>query len=371
MSTRVGPERSVSPVTLSRARGCLLGGALGDALGYPVEFEPSADAIRSRYGASPPADLAYAGPARISDDTQMTLFTAEGIVRAAQGRADRDLSRVTSSVQRALLRWYETQGGAPVAAGERAEPGERGWLVDVRELHARRAPGNTCLAALGAQARAWWLPTVEQVPNDSKGCGAVMRSAPFGLAMPTREQAFLAARDAAVVTHGHASGYLSAAYLAALVFDLARGVALPVAMGYADALLSAERGHQEMAAAVAKARATAEAGPPGAGDLERIGGGWVGEEALAIALACALRVEGAGPDAVARALWTSVAHGGDSDSTGSITGNLLGAALGVEALPARWLEQLELRDVTDRIASDLYAGAVLGAELDFEAYPPG
>jgi hypothetical protein len=63
-------------------------------------------------------------------------------------------------------------------------------------------------------------------------------------------------------------------------------------------------------------------------------------------------------------------HGGDSDSTGSIAGNLLGAMHGVDGLPARWLEQLELRDVVDRIARDLYASTVLGVELDYESYPP-
>ena len=74
---------------LDRYRGCLLGGAAGDALGYPVEFLSLAD-IRERYG--PAGITSYAlqhGVAQISDDTQMTLFTANGLLflRPAAGSA--------------------------------------------------------------------------------------------------------------------------------------------------------------------------------------------------------------------------------------------------------------------------------------------
>ena len=68
--------------TEDRAAGCLLGGAAGDALGYPVEFM-EADAIFRRYGERGVVkyDL-IGGKALISDDTQMTLFTAAGLLRA-------------------------------------------------------------------------------------------------------------------------------------------------------------------------------------------------------------------------------------------------------------------------------------------------
>ncbi len=359
----LAPRTAGPSPTLARVRGCLLGGALGDALGNPIEFDGSAEAIASRYGAAPPSGLDYAGRAEITDDTQMTLFTAEGLVRARQRLADRGISSITGSVRGALGRWYETQT-------RRTTTEHAGWLLEVPGLHARRAPGNTCLGALRAHSQASDAPTVDRRPNDSKGCGAVMRSAPFGIACASREEAFREARDAAVLTHGHPSGYLSAAYLAAVVFDVARGVALRDAMWVADRLLVREPDRAELEEAIAAARRVAAGGPPSAAALEGIGGGWVGEEALAIALACALTLEREDPRGVALALWRSVAHGGDSDSTGSITGNLLGAMLGIEALPPRWLEALELREVIDRVAVDLHASTVIGAELDFESYPP-
>ncbi len=83
-----------------------------------------------------------------------------------------------------------------------------------------------------------------------------MRSAPIGLAAESRQAAFDLAKAAAVFTNGHPSGYLSAAYFASVIFDVARHVRLPVAMGLADAMVERERGSDEVRAAVQKARIT-------------------------------------------------------------------------------------------------------------------
>jgi ADP-ribosyl-[dinitrogen reductase] hydrolase len=341
-------RRPPAPPPVDRVLGCLLGGALGDALGYPVEFM-SAERIAAR-GAVVPGTL-------FSDDTQMTLFVTEGLIRAKQRWNDRGLCDPVAVVSRALLRWYATQTG-----GELDE--WAGWLVTERGLHANRAPGTTCLSALAALAAGGDAGTVAAPPNHSKGCGAVMRAAPFGLAMDTRARAFELARDSGVVTHGHPSGYLAGAYLTALTWDLSRGATLPAALAAADALLVAERGHAELASALAAARS--ERGRPTVADLERIGGGWVGEEALAIALRCVLAHDGD----IADTLWLAANHGGDSDSTASIAGNLLGAMHGVAALPAAWLAQLELRDIVERLGRDLHAVMYEDALLDHDAYPP-
>ena len=121
-----------------------------------------------------------------------------------------------------------------------------------------------------------------------------MRAAPIGLAMTDREGAFTLARDTSVLTHGHPSGYLSAAYFAAVIWDLARGTSLSQAMAAADALLAREDGNAEMVAILARVRKLAKAGPPDARTIEALGGGWTGEEALAIALLCALTIIGNG-----------------------------------------------------------------------------
>jgi ADP-ribosylglycohydrolase len=349
-----------APGVHDRFAGCLLGGAIGDALGYPIEFVRSADEIATRFGAAPPADLAYAGPAIVSDDTQMTLFSAEAMLRARAAGA----TAIAPFALGAYQRWYVTQATAPPPSHL---PVDAGILVAESRLYARRAPGNTCLGALAISFTRPALATVDDPPNFSKGCGAVMRAAPFGLAAGSREQAFAGARDAAALTHGHPSGYLSAAYFAAIVHDVSRGAELAAAMGAADALLSRERENAELAAAIGAARHIAGRGVIAARDLELLGGGWVGEEALAIALACALTADARD---LATTLWRAVAHAGDSDSTGSITGNLVGAMFGAQALPARWREQVELRDLVARVAGDLHDAAIAGAAPDPEAYPP-
>ncbi len=350
-----------------RFHGCLLGGALGDALGFPVEFTSSWRAIVEAHGRTAPARLAYAGPppAIITDDTQMTLFVAEGFIRAVQRFSGRGICHPPSVIRSALLRWYRTQ----VPGAALTEWQATGWLLGERRLHERRAPGNTNLAALEAQSLGAELPVVGKPPNDSKGCGAIMRSAPIGLGCGETRGAFEMARDTAVITHGHPSGYLSAAYFAAVIHDVANGRRLPAAMDVADALLADETGCGETVSAIEKARAVAVKGVPGPEILETLGGGWVGEEALAIALACALTAEDSSPEATAAALWRSAVHAGDSDSTASLTGNLLGAMHGTACLPERWLEELELRDVVERIAEDLFLSASLGRELDDDAYP--
>jgi ADP-ribosylglycohydrolase len=357
-------EALESVPSLSRFRGCLLGGALGDSLGEPVEFVLNAREITNRFGTKAPTTLGYAHAPLITDDTQMTLFAAEGIIRAGDARWDDDGAALTREVRAALLRWLSTQeGGDP----EQIASSPAGWLVTERGLHHRRAPGNTCLSALRAQKGAKTLFSFASLPNSSKGCGAVMRAAPFGLAARTREQAFLWARDAGAMTHGHPSGYLSAAHFAAVIWGVSRHEPLLRSIDRANVLLKGERDHEETTSAVSKAMSLVPKGPPSASVVESLGGAWVGEEALAIALLCAATCEGGSPEAVEEALWRSVAHAGDSDSTGSMVGNLLGAMHGVECLPARWLGELELRSVIDRVAGELHS-AVEG-RVDERAYP--
>lgn len=372
----------MSTATPSRDRfaGCLLGGALGDALGYPVEFERPGDRIVARFGGAPPAELPRGKlpAAFVSDDTQMTLFTAEGLVRAfrtAEATGRPSDAAVLAALRAAWLRWYVTQTRFGRAAAEE-EGRARGLLLSDGRLYARRSPGNTCLSALQRQEDDPRLvPTPAQPANDSKGCGAVMRAAPIGLVAPDRATAWRWARDTGALTHGHPSGYLSAAAQAVIVWDLVRGATLQAAADEALALLSAAPHGTETAAALRAGLSLAAQGPPAPAAIERLGGGWVGEEALAIAVACAATVErpaaaaAPSPEAVAAALFRAVAHGGDSDSTGAIAGNLLGAQWGLRALPPAWVATVELRDLAERLAADLHAVAVEGAAAEEEDYP--
>jgi ADP-ribosylglycohydrolase len=344
-------------ITLAgRYRGCLLGGAVGDALGAGVEFL-SLEEIRRRHG---PAGVtgyvpAYGHLGAVTDDTQMTLFTAEGLLR--DRRLPASEHDATAAVWRAYLRWLRTQDGGEAPAGQ---PG--GWLASQEFLQAQRAPGNTCLSAL----RAGQPGTLLRRLNDSKGSGGVMRAAPAGLA--GQDPFGLGCRTAAL-THSHPSGYYSAGALAVMISELARGSELPTAVG---AALGALRGVRlpsqaaEVTASLEHALALTDLGPAGPATIASLGEGWVGEEALAIAVHCALTAAD-----FRSGVLTAVNHGGDSDSTGAICGNLLGARLGAGAINADLLEQLEGRDVITRIADDLHSVFTRGEAPDPERYPPG
>ena len=316
----------------SRVRACLFGGAIGDAFGYEVEFD-RLSAIRQRFG---PAGLTepvrHRGKLVVSDDTQMTLFTAEGLLRARAAGCLADLDATLEHIRLATLDWHLTQSSGAAHARY------TGALGRSRVLQVRRAPGNTCMAACARGATG----TPARPINDSKGCGGVMRVAPIGLMREyTVAQAFEVASRAAAQTHGHPEGYLPAGALAAIVRGLVEGLPLASAVSVAVELLR----EQPRSAPTLKALLAAQA--PGA-SVQGLGEGWVGEEALAIGLHAAL----AGED-FAAALRLAVNHDGDSDSTASIAGQILGAALGEGALPAGWGEGLDCAAELLELASQL------------------
>lgn len=345
----------------AKFRGCLLAGAAGDALGYPVEFMGES-AIFSRYGT--PGIRAYAltgGVAQISDDTQMTMFTAAGLLAGRTCGAD-----LLESIAGSYQDWLRTQ------TGERFAPGEKGssWLTDVPALWSRRAPGNTCMGAL-----------LDKRPiAGSSGCGGVMRVAPIGLYLGggercTQDEADRLGGRAAALTHGSDLGYIPAAMLVHIVSLAAHGADMSLAAIVDDAIAAMGRlyaGAPHIGQFTALMERAVELARSGADDLAAIhelGEGWVGDEALAIAVFCALRYSGD----LARALTVAVNHRGDSDSTGAVTGNILGAYLGEDAIPDAFLRDLELRQELIALADDLYAGgpAPGGERAWRERYAPG
>jgi ADP-ribosylglycohydrolase len=335
--------------TVDRVAGCLLGGAVGDALGAPVEFLSLAE-IRRRHGAAGIIALApaYGRLGAITDDTQMTMWTAEGLLRAYARGSQKGIVSVAGQVHRAYLRWLQTQGerSEHPAFGDATRPRDNGWLTTVAGLRHRRGPGNTCLSSL----RSNQVGSVEHPINESKGCGGVMRVAPVGLLYDDPSVAFRVGCDTAAITHGHPSGYLSAGCMASIIAHLRAGATLDEAVKASAAMLARWDNHQECLTAVTRAVELAVSGrAPSAEAVESLGEGWTGEEALAIAVYCALIAQGD----FARGLILAVNHGGDSDSTGAICGNLLGAALGVVAITAAWLADLELRQELEILAGDL------------------
>ena len=357
-------RRALKRPYLDRIRGSLAGGAMGDALGYPVEFM-SYEQIRETYG--PDGIQAYApdpetGLAVISDDTQMSLFTANGILI---GETDACLGNtgksVTDHVFEAYQEWLRTQ-----THGASPEQKHRCWLYEIPELHAERAPGMTCLSALQTGR----MGTMEAPLNHSRGCGGVMRVAPLALhCRPDedrkQEELDLAGAEIAAITHGHPLGYLPAAVLTHILSIGVYGdgtVSLREAVRQAwstvrelfrDRVSAEDR--KAMENLIRKAEALSEAEGTDEEHIREIGQGWTGDEALAIALYCSLRY----PEDFSRGITAAVNHSGDSDSTGAVTGNILGAWLGYEALEEKWKTDLEMRDRILEMAEDLCYGCVL------------
>jgi ADP-ribosylglycohydrolase len=347
---------------LDRYRGCLLGGAAGDALGAAVEFDDIAT-IHRRFGPAGIVDAAeaYGRVGAITDDTQMTLFTAEGVLQA-DDRLERGVGNPPGNIWFAYQRWLRTQGVTDPWHGEQAQL-HHGELHRIDELRSRRAPGNTCLSALRSELD--WDGDREYpiAANDSKGCGGVMRAAPCGLVNWDEEHVFKLGVASAALTHGHPSGHLAAGALAIIVRKLCEGRPLDVALDAAIEVVAFHDGCDEVRDALHHARALAASGR--AADVTPLGLGWVAEEALAIAVYCALTHRAD----LAAAVRLAANHSGDSDSTAAITGNIMGALLGATAIPAGWLAALELRETIDRLATAMHDRFVLGhCDVDWKRW---
>jgi ADP-ribosylglycohydrolase len=243
----------------------------------------------------------------------------------------------------AYQRWLLTQGDRNNAGLGPLDP-ETGWLYTIKELHSQRAPGITCLSAL-RNASEMGIPA----SNDSKGCGGVMRVAPVGLFTVTVQESFELGCELAALTHGHPTGWLASGAFAAMITVLRQDASLPEAVNVALECLAQQPAHQETIAALQMAVELAAAGGDCHAAIGQLGEGWIAEEALAIAIYCALVAPNFEEGVV-----MAVNHDGDSDSTGAIAGNLLGLVGGEQCLPQKWLEGLELREVITELADDLF-----------------
>jgi len=325
---------------------CLLAGAIGDALGYPIEFM-DIHAIKAAYGEQGLSELPVNTktlPANISDDTQMTMFTADGLLWHC---AD-DKTTCLDAIYKSYMRWYYTQTHRIRNKNWlKKKPHETaGSILDHKELFCRRAPGHTCISSLGSGE----VGTLEEPLNNSKGCGGVMRVAPISLLLHSEpEKAFKLACDAAAITHGHPTGYLAAGAFAAIISEIMNGNSLIDSINHSSFILKAFPGHEETLNAINNAAKLADSDIASDIAITTLGEGWIAEEALAIALYCALKE----PD-FKKAILMSVNHSGDSDSTGSICGNILGAIHGLESIPQEWTKNVELNEYIKTIAIKLF-----------------
>ena len=331
---------------MERYRGCLLAGGVGDRLGNDVEFM-SRQQMLAQYGPGGVRQMSL----YITDDTQMTLFTAEGMLMGRKHGMP-----MPACVYQSYLDWYATQMKGAKGGVFRRES----TLMAQERLYRRRAPGNTCLSALASGD----MGLMDEMINHSKGCGGVMRTAPCGLlrvlAAADPEDAYaLQGAMAGAITHGHVMGWVPAAMLADMVHRIVEeqdATLEAVTLGSLQRMQRLFGEHPQMAAFERLIRRAVELSGtdvPAHEAIAELGEGWVGDEALAIAVYCALKFA----CSMEECLCAAVTHDGDSDSTGAIAGNILGAWLGVQGIPVHWLAQLEMREVIDDMAVRLYEAA--------------
>lgn len=369
-------------ILTDKIRGCLVGGAIGDALGYSVEFMTYPSIIRQYDSDGITSFTLEDNLALFSDDTQMTLFTANGLLNGiVRNNYLHQQSSLTDNIGNAYIDWYKTQ----LRQNYRIPENERNcWLSGIPQLYALRAPGNTCLTAIQQRING------SKVENNSKGCGGIMRIAPIALAFgkcPSenaqeifnyQSNIIQLACEAARLTHLHPLGFLPAGLMAFLLYKILHSpdtitpqwIKSTVFEGlwYLDNTVDSVRGvsykqlyHKELDELNIMTLRTVKLAEEADNDVDaikKLGQGWTADEAWYIALYCCIRHL----DCVQDAIIAAVNHDGDSDSTGAIAGNIMGAIHGYQSIKSQNLfcpaghkleTTLELLDVILTISDDL------------------
>lgn len=283
-------------------------------------------------------------------------------------------------VDGAYIDWYYTQTGykKPLLGNTDYH---YTWLRDLPELAHRRAPGITCMSACES------LLHHERPKNNSKGCGGIMRVAPMGLldasfqimngrGLYTTKRLAEAGAKIARTTHLHPLGYLPGALMTLLLSRIVpltpeevKSSIFQIVQDGLDIMMEME-GDEHFGEKEYLRKLTRNAVELAKSDIQdtdairRLGEGWTGEEAWAISLYCAIRHINNMQDAIIAA----VNHDGDSDSTGSITGNIMGAIYGYEAIKKERLfcpngkefeDTIELAKIILALADDLFTGCII------------
>ena len=331
----------------SRFEGALLGGACGDALGYPVEHKVHSQIV-SIYGENgiQKMEVSDTGEALITDDTQMTIYTAQGLIHAAENNCG--FSETVSEVHKSYLRWIGSLLHNELEIAQLYQslyPGKDLLYNNLleKEENAGLASkmcrgGSTFTALLSGNKYSPSNPATEGVR-----CGTTMRSAPIALyCYQNPELAFSLACECAALTHGHRSAYLSAGVMCMLMSYLLSGMEMREAIDTTLAYLEKQDNSSSLLGVLRKGIALAESPcPKPVEDIQKIGLGWRADENLAIVLYCCVRF---GKN-IRDALIACVNHDGDSDSVAAVCGNVMGAYVGREGLPEEYVNCVQFKDL--------------------------
>lgn len=334
-----------------RFTGCMLGGVAGDALGYVIEFD-SLKAIQQKYGPHGLRTILKCkkegNKAVISDDTQLALFTADGLLWADQDGAD-----PVERIFRSYMRWYYTQTERIVKPEQtdwmKQQPHESKWgynLMGTEALYARRAPGKTCLMSLATGVSF----AAHEVPNSSKSGGAVKRAAPIGLYYCNNpKKAFYVGCATAFLTHGGAEAVITTGAFSALVALLSEGLPLRDAVLRIASFTRREEGGEITAQRLELALSEADSERLPIESIRNLCDSKHAAGILAVAVYCLLKT-----DNLRSAVIMACNHDDDSNSCGTVCGSLAGTIYGVGALPPEWLNTLECFDLLVGMGNSLY-----------------
>ena len=323
----------------NRIIGSLIGGAIGDASGYQIEFKRN---IHEKEITQYKDDKGI-----ISDDTQMTLFTANGLLwRETRGAMNGIAPSPSDAVYEAYLDWLDTQNNTD------HHKNKISWIKDIKELNIPRAPGNTCISALLSGKKG----IIENPINDSKGCGGIMRVAPLGLYMRNPESAGKFAAEISAITHGHPLANIPSYVFATMIyFILNEHLNIEEALNRAMAQYKEKfniydkKYNKDFEELVKRAIELSKDHISDVDAIYQLGEGWVAEETFAIAIYSCLKYQ----DNFENAIICAINHDGDSDSTGALTGNIMGVYLGCNSIPKYYIDHLELKEVIYELGEDL------------------
>ncbi|MDD3585651.1 MAG: ADP-ribosylglycohydrolase family protein [Thermoguttaceae bacterium] len=332
---------------LDHFAGCLLGGAIGDAFGSSIQFT-SLDEIKERYGNTICFNQKEGEIFPISDETQMSIFTADGLLRAYKSSEDiPDVGTIFYSYKN----WYRTQTSP--------EKIDDGWIMGITALYSNRHPGKTCMSALSQD----YGGTLESPINDFSGTGGLMRVGPIGLLYYTKPAlAFELGCRTAVITHGCPDAWLSAGVLSALIAFLIQGYTIGEAVTESIELLKEHDNHENLQTQLLLALQLGESFVEPQSAINTLDRGDPAVKTLAIAIYCALR-----SDCFSEGIYNSAVYCTNRDATASVTGNIIGAYAGQSVIPSEYTKRVEFSQELIAIAADLLNPAEI--ESRSEKYP--
>lgn len=327
------------PTKLERFEGCLLGGAIGDAFGAPIEFMKLSK-IKKLYGEEGLTVLSpdKSGKIKFTDDTELTLFSVDGLIKSARIKKENSSPNINIMFD-SYRDWFR------VCA--KSQKLQNGWISSLDEIRSYNGSGKTCMEVLSNNKPG----TIEKIINNSKGSGAVMRSAPFGLKYHNNPyKAYEYAKKCAIMTHGNPSGYLPAAVYAAIIANIIKGENLEEAILRSIGYLNTEKSSENIKQLLEKAIALSRTDIKPEKAVQQIGLGWVGDEALAIAIYCSLKT----PNDFKKVIINATNHNGDSDTVGSIAGGIVGTYIGCQNIPSEFKSKLDTEKILINAARDLF-----------------